>query len=380
MAERLRLFILAGEPSGDRIGADLVKRLRSRTELVLTGVGGEELESLGLASMFPMRELAVMGWRDVLPRLPLLLWRSRQVAQAIIRGGHDVIVLIDAQEFSRVVARQVRAAGSRAPMLLYVAPAVWAWKPERAAAIKPLFNEVLSVLPFEPAVMSELGGPPTSYVGHPALERFAVRAEPPERGPLLLLPGSREGELRRHLPLMRDVAARLSAHSRIERLVIPTPGRLAPYVSRRVADWRIPIEVVSSEAEKLTAFAAAVAAVAVTGTVTLELALAGVPMVATYVAERSQARRWLKYRTKWASLPNAILDRSVVPEILDVEPRPERIASELMRLLDGDGSGQLESFAQLRSLMEKGTPEAPRIDPVERVLAQLARQRPAIAT
>src|SRR5687767_941789 len=136
MAERLRLFTLAGEPSGDRIGADLVQRLRSRTDLELMGVGGEELESVGLRSLFPMRELAVMGWRDVLPRLPLLLWRARQVARAIVRGASDVVVLIDAQEFNRVVARQVRAGGSRVPMLLYVAPAVWAWKPERAAAIK----------------------------------------------------------------------------------------------------------------------------------------------------------------------------------------------------------------------------------------------------
>ena len=380
MAERLRLFILAGEPSGDRIGADLVQRLGSRTNLELMGVGGDELESVGLSSLFPMRELAVMGWRDVVPRLPLLLWRARQVARAIIRGTYDVVVLIDAQEFSRVVARQVRAAGSRVPMLLYVAPAVWAWKPQRAAAIKPLFDEVLSVLPFEPAVMSSLGGPPTSYVGHPALERFAFRANQPERGPLLLLPGSREGELKRHLELMRNIALRVAGHPRIERFIIPTPGRLKALVSRRVADWRVPVDIVSTEADKLAAFSTAVAAAAVTGTVTLELALAGVPMVTTYVAEQSQARRWLQYRTKWASLPNAILDRNVVPEVLDIEPRPDGIASELKALLDGDSESQLGSFAELRLLMEKGAPEAPRTDPAERVLAQLGRQRSAIAT
>jgi lipid-A-disaccharide synthase len=380
MAERLRLFILAGEPSGDRIGAHLVHRLRTQTALELAGVGGEELEAAGLRSMFPMSELAVMGWRDVLPRLPLLLWRSRQVARAILGHAHDVVVLIDAQEFSRTVARQVRAGGRRLPMLLCVAPAVWAWKPQRAAAIKPFFDEILAVLPFEPPVMAALGGPPTFYVGHPALDTYPLRSRQPERGPLLLLPGSREGELRRHLPLMLEVAARAAKHPRVERLVLPTPASLRTYVSRAVEGWPRPVEVTSAESDKRAAFGAAVGAVAVTGTVTLELALAGVPMVATYVAEMSQARRWLRYRSRWASLPNAILDREVVPEILDVEPRPDRIVRALMPLLDGNTAGQLEAFETLRSLMERGLPASPRIDPAERILAHALGQRSAIGT
>src|SRR5690606_6461923 len=121
MTEPLRLFVLAGEPSGDRIAADLVERLRARTDVELSGVGGTELEAAGLRSMFPMAELSVMGWADVLPRLPKLLWRTRQVARAIVKARPDIVVLVDAQEFSRLVAHQVRAAGSRLPMVLYVA-------------------------------------------------------------------------------------------------------------------------------------------------------------------------------------------------------------------------------------------------------------------
>ncbi len=379
MTQPLRLFVVAGEASGDRIGADLVERLRAYGPVELTGVGGAELEGAGLASLFPMHELSVMGWADVLPRLPKLLWRTRQVAREIVRQRPDVAVLVDAQEFSRLVAWQVRRAWPGARLVLYVAPAVWAWKPERALALKPLFDEVLSVLPFEPEVMADLGGPPTSYVGHPALARVPFRATLKERGPLLLLPGSREGELRRHLPLMRDIASRFADHPAIEGLVLPTTAAMHERVAADVAGWPRTPQVVSGEPDKLAAFRLAVAAVAVTGTVTLELALAGVPMVATYVADKGQARRWVKYRVRFASLPNAILDRTLVPEILGLGANPDAISEALRRLLEEQGAAaQLLGFGEIRRLMEAGTGSAPRLDPAERVLARAGVQRAAI--
>lgn len=375
MPDPLRLFILAGEPSGDRIAADLVDRLRRRGEVHVSGVGGEALAGRGLRPLFPMRELSVMGWADVLPRLPLLLWRARQTARAIVRERPDVAVLVDAQVFSALVARQVRAAGAQVPLLLYVAPAVWAWKPERAAKLRPLFDEILAVLPFEPEVLSRLGGPPSCYVGHPALANLAFRDAVPARGPLLLLPGSREGELRRHLPLMRAVAERIGTHPRVAGFVLPTPLHLAERVRGEVAAWGAPVRVVSSDAEKRKAFAGAVAACAVTGTVTLELALAGVPMVATYVADKGQARHWVKYEVRFASLPNAILGRELVPEVLSLAPEPARLEAAIRTLLDDGAAGaaQLEGFRLIRSLMEEGAPEAPLCDPAERVLSHLRR-------
>lgn len=376
MSEPLHLFVLAGEASGDRIGADLVERLRGRAGLQLSGVGGAELEAVGLRSLFPMHELSVMGWADVLPRLPLLLWRARQVARAIITGKPDVVVLIDAQVFSALVARQVRAAGIASPVLLYVAPAVWAWKPERALKLRPLFNEVLSVLPFEPRVMAELGGPPTHYVGHPALARLPLRAAVPANGPLLLLPGSREGELRRHLPLMQDVATRLAGQPRITRFLLPTPGHLREKLAAAVAGWDVPVAVVSGEAEKRAAFSEAVAACAVTGTVTLELALAGVPMVTTYVADKGQAKRWVQYRVKFAALPNAILDHALVPEVLGIGVDAEELAGRLRTLLNEPSAeaAQLQGFRRIRALMETGAPEAPISDPAGRVLSLAQRE------
>lgn len=374
MTDPLKLFILAGEPSGDRVGADLVERLRRRADVELSGVGGEALTGKGLKSLFPMRELSVMGWADVLPRLPLLLWRARQTAKAIIRLQPDVAVLVDAQVFSALVARQVRDAGSTIPLLLYVAPAVWAWKPERALKLRPLFDEILAVLPFEPKVLAELGGPPCHYVGHPAVRALPPRAAVPHRGPLLLLPGSREGELRRHLPLMRIVAERFRAHPRVSGFVLPTPGALAARVKAEVASWDASVSVVSSEADKGAAFRNAVAACAVTGTVTLELALAGVPMVTTYVADAGQAKRWVKYQVRFAALPNAIMGRELVPEVLFTAPDPSRLEAPLKSLLDDENAAvaQLAGFGAIRTLMQQGAPEAPLADPAERVLRHAA--------
>src|SRR5690554_3827697 len=192
MAELLRLFILAGEPSGDRIAADLVARLRQHVSLELAGIGGDELAGQGLASLYPMSDLAVMGVTDVILNLPRLLWRLEQTARAILAGRPDIVVLVDSQDFARLLAGRLRRRGYKGTLILYVAPSVWARNPERAARLKPGFDAVLAVLPFEPEVMERLNGPPTYYVGHPALADKLATATAPASGPVILLPGSRE--------------------------------------------------------------------------------------------------------------------------------------------------------------------------------------------
>ncbi|NGP17714.1 glycosyltransferase family protein [Devosia aurantiaca] len=167
MSTPLRLFILAGEPSGDRIAADLVRRLKQRVPLELSGVGGDELQGQGLHPLFPMSDLAVMGVTDVLLNLPRLLWRLEQAARAILRAQPDIVVLVDAQDFSKLLARRLRSRGYSKPLILYVAPSVWARNPERAARLKPLFDAVFAVLPFEPSVMERLGGHQPSMLAIP---------------------------------------------------------------------------------------------------------------------------------------------------------------------------------------------------------------------
>jgi lipid-A-disaccharide synthase len=257
------------------------------------------------------------------------------------------------------------------PMVLYVAPSVWAWKPERATALKPLFDAVLAILPFEPQVMRRLDGPPTFYVGHPGLAGFSFRASQPARGPLLLLPGSRAGELHRHLPLMRTVAERMA--KRVDGFLLPTPRAFAPCLRAEVARWPVPVRLVCGEADKRAAFCEAVAASAVTGTVTLELMLAGVPMVTAYVADRGQAERFRRYGVRFAALPNIVAGRAVVPEHLSVVPDAESVAADLAGLVASPErlAAQRAAFAESRALMEKGAQEAPLSDPAEAVLALL---------
>lgn len=378
MPDPLRLFILAGEASGDIIGADLLRRLRNRVALDLSGVGGAELRDEGLQSLYPMENLSVMGWSDVLKRLPLLLWRVRQTASAILRQRPDVVVLIDSQVFAKAVADRVRRSAPDLPMVLYVSPTVWAWRPERAALLKPLFDEVLAILPFEPQVMAELGGPPTSFVGHPALGRFAAREIQPEKGPLLLLPGSRSGEVRRHLDLMRQAAETLRSHPAISSFVIPTLPALVERLRRETASWQVPVEIVTGAARRV-AFNNAYAAFAVSGTITLELALAGVPMAVTYVADPHQAKRAKKLPHPIVmALPNLILGRSAVPELQFTDPDAPRSIAPLLRLLDdrSEVSAQLAAFREMRALMQKGAPGAPLVDPAERVLAHAVQRLP----
>lgn len=373
MAEAPRLFVVAGEPSGDRLGADLVKRLRVLTQVSLSGVGGPELEGEGLASLYPMSNLSVMGTADVLARLPLLYWRMWQTVGRIRAGRPDLVVLIDSQVFSQTVATQLRKSGYAGKIVLYVAPSVWAWKPERAAILRPLFDEIFAILPFEPRVMRQLGGPPTVYVGHPALGRAASRERQPERGPLLLLPGSRAGELRRHLSLMLDVARALKDHPRVSSFILPTVKGQLGRVAAAVARWDVKVTVTAVADEKQAANAQAVAAVAVSGTVTLELALAGVPMVTTYVADASQMRAAQKYALRYAALPNILAERELVPEIIAETPQPSRVIAAVRALLDTPQAmdKQLRGFADIRALMRDGTPDNPPVDAARQVLSYL---------
>jgi lipid-A-disaccharide synthase len=373
MAEPIRLFMVAGEPSGDRIGADLVKRLRIDHRVALSGVGGAELEGEGLKSLFPMTDLSVMGLSDVLKRLPLLLWRIRQTVQAIVRQAPDLVVLIDSQVFSQTVAQRLRKAGYAGEILLYVAPSVWAWKPERAPTLKPLYNEVLAVLPFEPAVMRKLGGPETVYVGHPALEQTRFRATEPERGPVLLLPGSRVGELRRHLPLMEQVALALSSHPRVTGFVLPTPKAMEQTVFETVTQWKTPVFVTTTGEGKRKGFAESIVAAAVSGTVTLELALSGVPMAITYVGDRGQMKRWYKYKPRFIGLPNILYGNDLVPEFVGPAPQPGPVIDAIESLLEDPAAveRQRAGFRRVRSGMEQG-----RVDPLARILAHLPQRLP----
>ncbi len=337
----LRVHIVAGEHSGDHLGAGLIRALRlSRPALILGGVGGDEMAAEGLSSLFPLSDIAVMGFVPVVARLPLLLRRIRETAAAVVAAKPDVLVLVDSPDFTHRVAKRVRALAPSIPIVDYVSPTVWAWRPGRAPAMRAYVDHVLALLPFEPAAHLRLDGPPCTYVGHPLIERLdALRPDPAEtaartRPTLLVLPGSRRSEIARLTAVFGEAVALVGQRVPGLDVVLPAVADLADDIRRRVAAWPVPPRVVTGEAAKLAAFRSGRAALAASGTVTLELALSGVPMVVAYRV--SSFETWLRFVVKVPSivLPNLILGDNAFPEFLQEACTAEALAEALVPLLN----------------------------------------------
>jgi len=366
----LRVAIVVGEESGDQLGARLMvalKRLSGRP-IDFLGVGGDRMAAEGFASLFPLHDIAVMGFAPVVKRLPLIQLRTAEAAGAIIAGRPDVLVIIDSPDFTHRVASDVRAALPRLPVVDYVCPSVWAWRPGRARRMAAYVDHVLALLPFEPAVLARLKGPEATYVGHPLIDRpelltpAAGERPPLDAGPptLLVLPGSRSGEIDRMLPLYGRVIDLMAARGLAFRPLLPAVERLRARIERETAGWTVPPRVVAGEAEKWAAFRSAHAALATSGTVTLELALAGVPSVIAYARDPlfrviSEIARRIPglINLDMFGLANIILGEKASPEFLDPDLAPERLADALMPLLADTPAraAQVAAFARLRDIM-----------------------------
>jgi lipid-A-disaccharide synthase len=341
----LKVAIIAGEVSGDLLGADLVAALKQQhaAPLELVGVGGDALEAQGLRSLYDFSELSLMGFTQVLARLPRLIARIRETATAIIAARPDVLIIIDSPDFTHRVAKRVRKVLPDLPVINYVCPSVWAWKEHRAQEMLGYVDHVLAVLPFEPEVMQRLGGPPTTYVGHrlatdaALLETRRERALRPrpnfgDEKTILLLPGSRGSEITRLLPVFQRAMTELSRRNNIVRYILPTVERREQLVRSLVADWHIKPEIVVGPAAKWQAFAEADAAIAASGTVILELGLAGVPVVSTYSTDWIVKMLHKQIKAWTAALPNLIADYVLVPEQINEMLRPGVLARWLERL------------------------------------------------
>jgi lipid-A-disaccharide synthase len=340
----LKIAIVAGEESGDLLGADMVAALRAATgrDVALVGLGGRHLEAHGLKPLFNASDIALMGFTAVLRDLPRLIRRIGQTAAAVVAARPDCLVTIDSPDFSLRVAKKVRAADPSIPIIHYVCPSVWAWRPGRAPAMKPYVDHILCVLPFEPGELARLGGPPGSFVGHrlgsdPGVATArAMQAAPRDLSPerektLLLLPGSRRGEVNALIAPFGETVEVLKQRGNRLRLVLPTVPHVAGLVAEATAGWAQKPEIVTDPAAKWRAFGAADAALIASGTVSLELAMAGVPMLSCYKLD-AVARLAQSLITVWsASLPNLIADRPIVPEFYDGYIRPKYLA----RMLEG---------------------------------------------
>ncbi len=355
----MRVFIIAGEASGDKLGAALMDGLAQLTDVSFDGVGGPLMTSKGLHSRFPMDELSVMGLAEILPKYRALKARVLEMAQAVIETKPDVLITIDSPDFCMRVAKLVKAQ-SDIRCVHYVAPTVWAWRPKRAAKMARHIDQVLALFPFEPPLM-EAAGMRCDFVGHPVVtdpigsdvEAAAWAGD----GPLvLMLPGSRRGEVARLLPRFGD-AAKLIAQARPDvRFALPTTANVYDAVTAAVASWDVPVEVLRADqiARKRGLFAAADVALAASGTVSLELAANATPMVIAYDMawlSRIIISRMLLVDT--VTLVNLVSETRTVPEFIGKDCVPAPIAAAVLGVLD-DPSGQHAAMAATMDALGRG--------------------------
>lgn len=359
--------IIAGEESGQLLAAELVEALNDRlgVKVRLVGVGGAPLEALGLRSLFDPQEIALMGLTGVLRSLPRLARRIGQTADALIAARPDCLIVVDSPDFSSRVAKRVKQRHPNVPVVKYVAPTVWAWRPGRAAAMRAYVDRVLAILPFEPAVMAGLGGPETHYVGHRLmadadLERcwHAHRSGKPaidEQINLLLLPGSRRSEVRGLLDDFRTVCEIMRERGIRLSIALPTLPHLERQVRDHVLGWHDMVHVTTGREAQIAAYERADVALAASGTVLLELALAGIPAISCYRADPLIRRVAARMLTTWsAALPNLIADKLVINEYYDEMIRHgmlARLAEELAQREGATRSRMMDDYAAIRERM-----------------------------
>jgi lipid-A-disaccharide synthase len=379
------IFFVTGEPSGDRLGAMLIAALRERTggRLRIAGVGGEHMAEEGLESLVPLADLAVMGVAEVLPHAPLILRRVRETTAAIEKLRPDAVVTIDSSGFTWRIAHRLRRHGERLPLIHYVAPMVWAWRAGRARRMARWYDHLLALLPFEPAYFERVGLA-CSYVGHPIVESGADRGDGerfraahglgPDELLLTVLPGSRGGEVARLLPVFGAALRLLDRKIGPFRVVVPTVATVAEAVAEGVRDWPGRPIVVDGLAAKYDAFAASRAALAASGSVALELAMARLPMVVAYrLSPLSEALAKHVLKVRHVNLVNLVLETSLVPELLGPASTPEKLCAALLELLSDERvraahlAGYDEAIRRLR-----GDGKSPSLAAADRVLEIIA--------
>lgn len=383
----MRVFVLAGEPSGDRLGGAMMQGLRQlHPDITFDGIGGPMMAEQGLVSLFPMDELSIMGIAEVLPKYRHLKRRIVQTAKAVIDVGADVLITIDSPDFSLRVAKLVKAA-STIRTVHYVAPTVWAWRPGRAAKMARMIDHVLALFPFEPALM-QAAGMECDFVGHPVVAEpqatdaeiaaFRTAFDLGDAPVLLALPGSRRSEVTRLTPVFGKALQQVTQQHSDLRIVVPAAASLADLVVQKTADWPANVVIIdpnaldksTAQAHKRAAFRTANVALAASGTVSLELAAAQTPMVIAYKFN------WLSWQIisrllliDTGTLVNLVSETRVVPECLGPECTPDLIAQRLAEVLSAPDQQNDAMALTMKRLGQGG--KAPGLRAAQAVLDRL---------
>lgn len=364
----MKYYLIAGEPSGDSLGARLMQAIRRQDkDAVFVGIGGESMQDQGLTSLFNISELAVMGIAEVIPSIPRILKRIDQTIAEIVRQKPDVIVTIDSWSFCARIHKRIRKLNLHIPQVHYVAPQVWAWKKKRARTMYKYIDLLLTLFPHEPRYFLPYHLD-TVFVGHPVIENKVAKTEdignfklkhkiPHNNRIMLVLPGSRHNEVERLLPDFLKVVEKLHAKYLDFSFVLPTVSTVAERVKKMVAESELPILIVEGETERRVAFQNADVAIAASGTVALELAILDVPHIVAYKVPK--LTEWIAKRVlhiQFVNLTNILLGYEVVPELLQTDCNPENILQYVEQFLSKNTlyKRQIENFEKLRKLLGMG--------------------------
>jgi lipid-A-disaccharide synthase len=386
-ARPLTLMLVCGEPSGDQLGAQLMAGLReiAGDNVRIIGVGGPAMTAQGLQSLYPLDATAVMGLREVVPRIPAILRRVRQARDYALEERPDAVVCIDSPDFTHRIARAVKARAPQIRTVNYVAPQVWASRQYRARKMAHYFDLVLALFPFEVPFFDKYHLA-AKFVGHPVIERAAwmkggaqlrarlgIAADAPV---LAILPGSRASEVRFLMPVYGEAVTEIAASVPGLRCVLPTVPNVTAQVREALKAWTVPVDLLEGDADKYAAMNAANVALAASGTVTTELALARVPEVVAYKlgwVTYTLARRFI--RVKHATLVNILLDREAVPEFIQERATPQNLSRAVIQLFQDAGARAEQVKALVEAAHDLGQDEEPPSRRAARALLEFAAKQ-----
>lgn len=358
--------MVTGEPSGDLLGSRLMHALKNEADVSFAGVGGESMQAEGMETLFPISDLAVMGIFEVIPHLPKILGRIKQTLDDIEAQKPDIVVTVDSWSFSKQIHLGLIKRGIKVPHIHYVAPQVWAWKSSRAKQIKKWVDHLLMLLPFEAKYFAPYGVAYT-YVGHPVIEggsdkgnaaRFVTMHNLSQKDFILtILPGSRKTEIKYLLPVFEQVVEKMAQLHPNLKVVLPTVETVKDKIEKAIAHWKVPVLIVTGEMARYDAFAASTMALAASGTVSLELAMAGTPHIIAY--KMNKLTGWvagylLRKKIKYVNLINILSDEQIIPECLQDACNLDKIMLELDKLQGQGGKVQMQKARKALEMLGAG--------------------------
>ncbi len=384
----LKVYLIAGEPSGDLLGSRLMRALRRKTagKVEFFGLGGDTMEAEGLKPLFDISDLAIMGLIEVIPSIPKVLRHIKETVADILRVQPDIVITIDSWSFSARVHQKLRQLKTGIPQLHYVAPQVWAWKKKRAKTMYKYIDALMTLLPQEPKYFTPYHLE-TVFVGHPVIESEVLQADgnefrrqyqiPDNKKIITILPGSRHNEVGRLLPVFAEAARQLLAQNPDFYFVIPTVRTVASHVKAEAAKLNLPLLVVESQQDRYNAFRASSAAIAASGTVALELAICHIPHIIGYKVSPLTAFIAGKFlKIQFVNLSNIMLGREVVPELLQEQCIAGNIVRYINELLSHGElyHRQMDGFDKVKALLSNGE-QTPSDNAADFILDLISRTR-----